>query len=157
MRAFTKLMASAACAVMAASGAVCAADWSGPYAGVTYGQSTNDTVPQFFGLNGGYNFDNGNIVYGGELQVMFYSSGLSNLYNVTGRIGFEPSANLLLFANAGAGMISFNNATYGIVGLGAEYMITDKISLRGDFDSYIPVSMPDNPAYVAKLGVAYHF
>jgi outer membrane immunogenic protein len=150
-------------------------DWSGAYGGLilglgqgTYGNGTNfpgdgegDWDGSLYGIALGYNFQNGRMVYGGELTYSganiqgsencvnpaFQCYGeISSIATLRGRIGYLVAPSTLIYGTAGFAMA---NLTFGtnngmgvggqqsrnvngyVVGLGVEQAITDRLNFRG--------------------------
>ena len=157
-------------------------NWDGPYLGALVGYShfsfdaeytgpavggvdlpfNQDFEGFAFGGFAGYNFRNGNIVYGPEVDLAWLSgadadavpgndAGLDVTFtgHLRGRVGYLAQDNLLLYGGLGlaisdvdisrvpAGLTPVDNSSslmYGAsVGVGAEYAITNDIHLRLDY------------------------
>ncbi|MCB1337006.1 MAG: outer membrane beta-barrel protein [Maritimibacter sp.] len=129
-------------------------DWSGAYVGATggwqFGSSTLDpgaTVDvdgaASYGAFAGYNFQNGNMVYGGELAAGLYNgfpvgsptASYDYVIDAKARAGIAMD-NVLLYGFAGPSLASFTDAganQYNLLGanfgVGGEYGVTDNLSV----------------------------
>lgn len=148
-------------------------DWTGGYAGVvlgfgsgTYGNGTNfpgdgqgDWDGTTYGLALGYNFQNGNMVYGGELTYSgadisgtedcvnpaFQCAGtLDNIATLRGRVGYLLQPETLIYGTLGVAQGEHNFWTDDgtvlgqtrtvsgyLAGVGVEHAFSDRMSLRG--------------------------
>ena len=125
-------------------------DWTGFYLGGSLGTADvndGDLDGQGLGIHGGYNYDLGNIVLGGELdysRVQFDDSDAeADVLRLKGRVGYD-AGNFLPYVTAGfaqidsddLGLDSEDGAVYGV---GADFAVTDNVLvgaefLRHDFD-----------------------
>lgn len=132
------LLAATFLTVVTATGAL-AEDWSGAYAGLTVGKGNADIRANFgfdinfdyegeaYGLFAGYNVQNGNIVFGGELAVQStnlsqsgYVESLDRLIDLKGRLGY-----------------SFGSAmVYGVAGFSQNRAVSGGTHSTGDGYSY---------------------
>ncbi|SIN93568.1 outer membrane protein [Vannielia litorea] len=154
-------------------------DWTGGYVGLSFGTgsgeidgggATNDfDVEDNYGLYGGYLWDNGNLVYGGELA--YSSLGLNpdvgpdadaDVWALKGRLGYD-AGNFLPYATAGfANITSEGESGDGyVLGAGLEYAATDNIRVRGEylnhqFDDFGDTGN-DVKADTFSLGLSYNF
>ena len=165
-------------------------DWSGAYVGLSYNSvsGTTETVNPAFGpfdlidedsagFFGGYNWQRGNLVYGGELNytshgdglVLFPAESLGDVIELRGRGGYA-FGDALAYAFLGYGMsdytIGANNwdisgITYGI---GMDYMITDSMFAGLEFSHRELTGGTVNPGQdqtgkidVISLRVGYKF
>jgi opacity protein-like surface antigen len=65
-------------------------------------------------------------------------------FQAVGRIGMAPAEQILLYLSGGVGY------SYGLeasVGIGAEFMVTDNMSLRADLSEYIWSSSSYEPRF----------
>ena len=136
--------------------------WEGAYTGVFAGTGFNGTDP-LAGFWAGYNFQNGNLVYGGELDVNYYTDGTGDIEAfLRGRLGYALGEDLLVFAALGTGRYFPGGGGAGtalnIGGLGAEFAVNDKVSLRFDYDweNTTGSSLFSGPNFV-KLGASWHW
>jgi outer membrane immunogenic protein len=165
--------------------------WAGPYIGGTAGYewgSIDDsaTHPSGFvgGVEAGWNWQNGNFVYGGETDFnfsgaedTFASYQFSNPWfgTVRGRAGFAFN-NVLIFGTAGLsygeltanapGNLSESHTSFGwVAGLGAEVSFTPHWSAKAEWlyldfaDRDFSATGANNglTANLVRLGLNYHF
>lgn len=137
-------------------------DWSGPYAGLSYGRAKSTLDLPAFGLfdydDGsvtsaflGYNLQRGNLVYGGELSYGTVSGmvltdaslggddTLDSLMGLRGRVGYTLG-NALIYGALGLskGNMTFNGVDKPTVSgtslaLGMDYQFTDQIFVGLDY------------------------
>lgn len=146
-------------------------DWTGFYAGLHVastqlnGVGTKETTA-VLGVHGGYDYDFGSFVLGGELS---YASGanytLGGVVNKskTGRIKLRGGYDLgrtLVYAVVGYSSIDtgagrLDGASYG---LGVTYKVSDKVSLGAEYliDDFSG-SGPDIDGHAVSLRATYHF
>lgn len=123
------------------------ADWTGFYAGGSLGTATVDTGDAeidgtTFGLHGGYNYDLGNVVVGGELEfsrLMLDTDGdpEADVLRLKGRVGYDAGT-FLPYVTAGLaqldsddlGLSGEDGAFYG---LGADFAVTDSVLVGAEF------------------------
>jgi outer membrane immunogenic protein len=165
--------------------------WAGPYIGGTAGYEwgsvdNSATHPSGFagGVEAGWNWQNGNFVYGGETDFnlsgaddTFASYQFSNPWfgTVRGRAGFAFN-NVLIFGTAGLsygeltvnapGDLSESHTSFGwVAGLGAEVSFTPHWSAKAEWlyldfaDRDYSVTGTNNglAANLVRLGLNYHF
>ena len=122
--------------------------WTGPYLGVQAGigngdllddgESVSDMSGPVYGLHGGYMYDFGSIVVGGEVDYNFadvsgdFDGGesITDLYHLKARAGYDAGS-LLIYGTAGYAYASVEfdpSTTYDtegvFYGVGAEYKIS---------------------------------
>ncbi len=131
-----------------------AGDWEGPYVGVYYGQALN--AVNVAGVLAGYNFHNGNFVYGGELDYMASTTSPTNIIFLSGRAGVLASDNLLLFATLGYGWLN-GTTPNGSASLGGEFAATDNVSIRLDYLYQWNTAVPANNQDFIRLGAVWNF
>lgn len=109
-----KTLLVATCLTVASATCALAQDWSGAYGGLTVGKGNADIRAFFgvdinfdyegeaYGLFAGYNVQNGNIVFGGELAVQSanlgqsgYVESLDRLIDLKGRLGYSFGSTLV--------------------------------------------------------------
>ncbi len=165
--------------------------WAGPYVGATLGYEwgsieNNPTRPNGVagGFEAGFNWQNGNFIYGGEADISFSAANdtfaswqFSNPWFGTarGRVGIAAN-NVLLFGTAGlaygeltgtsSGNPSESHASLGwVVGLGAEISFAQHWSAKAEWlyfnldDRHFSVTAANNglAANLMRLGLNYHF
>jgi outer membrane immunogenic protein len=168
-----------------------ASSWAGPYLGATVGYEwgnvdNNPTRPSGLagGVEAGWNWQNGNFVYGGEAN--FSVSGAEDTFapwqfsnpwfgTMRGRAGVAIN-NVLLFGTAGlsygeltadtSGNLSESHTSIGwVAGLGAEVSFTPHWSAKAEWlyldfaDRNFSVTGASNglAANLVRLGLNYHF
>jgi outer membrane immunogenic protein len=135
-----------------------AEDWTGPYAGLTFGKGGGDFfVPSasatgdydsdnVYGIFGGYNFQHKGMVYGAELaylnsditNVGFPDQGVSKLVDLKARVGFVAGPSLVY------GVIGYStNEVYGpgatsdgdglALGIGFDYEVMGNFIVGGEY------------------------
>jgi outer membrane immunogenic protein len=171
--------------------AYAAYNWAGPYIGGTFGYewgsvSNNPTHPSGVagGIEGGFNWQHGNFVYGGEAD--FSLSGAEDTFapwqfsnpwfgTVRGRAGVAVG-NVLIYGTAGlaygeltadtAGNLSEHHTSFGwVAGVGAEVGFSPHWSAKAEWlyldfsDRNFSVTGTDNglAANLLRLGVNYRF
>jgi outer membrane immunogenic protein len=165
--------------------------WVGPYVGATLGYEwgsieNNPTRPNGVagGFEAGFNWQNGNFIYGGEADISFSAANdtfapwqFSNPWFGTarGRVGIAANS-VLLFGTAGlaygeltgtsSGNPSESRASLGwVVGLGAEVSFAQHWSAKAEWlyfnldDRRFSVTAANNglAANLIRLGLNYHF
>jgi outer membrane immunogenic protein len=165
--------------------------WAGPYVGATLGYEwgsidNNPTRPNGVagGFETGFNWQNGNFVYGGEADINFSAANdtfapwqFSNPWfgTVRGRAGIAID-NVLLFGTAGlaygeltgmaSGNLSESHTSLGwVAGFGAEVSFAQNWSAKAEWlylnldDRHFSVSAANNglAANLVRLGLNYHF
>lgn len=136
----TRMVASSAAMVAGAAGAASAQDIAGPYAGVTLGTASGDYQwSGDYNLEGsalggftGYNFVNGNMVYGAELAFngpvetdIGSDFGIDQMIDLKGRLGVV-TGNTLFYGTLGFSSVDFTHSNVGssttgtLVGAGVE-------------------------------------
>lgn len=155
-------------------------DWSGFYAGLSLGTGsgevdngtvTNDfDVDTSYGLYGGYLWDGGNIVYGGELD---YSSlditdkATNNKVNgdvirLKGRLGYD-AGRVLPYATVGLANATIDNESGSgyVYGVGMEFAATDSVRVRGEYLAHdfqdFGNTNSDVKMNTFNLGLSYNF
>ncbi len=133
--------------------------FEGFYVGLEYGHGTGSADEQAigaplrtidydgeaYGAFAGYNFQNGSIVYGGEIRYLHltFEDALAtftvdSVVDVRARVGFAPSDQFLIYAAAGYSMaqatsgVSFDMTGFNY-GVGAEYNVTDSFFVGADY------------------------
>jgi outer membrane immunogenic protein len=165
-------------------------NWTGPYAGLNLGYewgsvTNNPTEPNGIagGIQGGYNYQSGNIVVGAETDLQL--SGADDTFapwkfsnpwfgSLRGRIGGAMN-NVLLYATGGLAYGSVRGAGFGFsdlhtnagwtLGAGLEVGLTQNWSVKAEYlyfslgESFYPATNVQNgfDGNVLRLGVNYHF
>ncbi len=125
------------------------------------------------GVHLGYNIQNGKTVFGIEGDFSFTGAEIEDtdieqdfLASIRGRIGYSMQ-NTLLYATAGVAWTQFSlddeedTLTGYVVGAGAEYKYSEKISLRGEllhygFDDDLDGLDVELDSTVVRAGVTWH-
>lgn len=131
-------------------------DWTGGYAGATLGygwgnDALDDADDMTYGLFGGYNYDFGDFVVGGELEYLGSeiendTANLDDLTRLKLRAGYDAGPALIYgvvgaaYANADIGGVSYDDTGY-TYGIGVDYAVTDSINvgaelLQNEFDEF---------------------
>lgn len=149
-------------------------DWSGPYVGLSYGRFSGDfsttvgltTIPFVYeankvaGVFAGYNFQRGNLVFGGELgysntSMLIVADGddfLDSLIDLRGRVGYSLGKALVYgslgFSRGEMTINGIDNPTVSgaSVGVGVDVMISQKLFVGVDYTSRNLSGTNDNPA-----------
>jgi outer membrane immunogenic protein len=136
-------------------------DWNGFYAGV-YGVGQMSPVggAQFgLGLDLGFNAQFDYFLIGGEVALHGLTGGtVDTVYGqVIGRAGVVITDEVLLYAAAGYGN-DFGAPVEDdfLLGGGAEFAVTDNVSLRAQYLHGFPIS-GGNPKEQVTLGAQFHF
>lgn len=132
-------------------------DWSGAYVGLSYTVDMNGNLgSNLESLRLGYNFENGNLVYGGELTMgRPVSIPGASFSDIGARIGYKAADNLLLIAKVGYGQT--NTSPYYLVQAGGEYALSDSFSLTGAYESWIDPNGIFPPTSGLNVGVNFSF
>ena len=121
-------------------------DWTGAYGGLSFGNLSAeadgglDDDESIYGIYGGYDYDFGKFVVGGELD---YQTGedielggveVDDIFRAKLRGGYDLGRTLV-YGTVGAAQLGTNiGDDTGIVGgVGVEYMVTDQFSVGGEF------------------------
>ncbi|MFV0303290.1 MAG: outer membrane protein [Paracoccus sp. (in: a-proteobacteria)] len=126
-------------------------DWTGFYAGVQYGQGnaeadgvdgSPDTDFDAYGVHGGYNYDFGKYVLGGELDYNKLDfddlDDKGDLWRLRGRAGYE-FGKFMPYVTLGVAHLSADQDDFDVsdtavtYGIGAEYMVTDKFTVGAEY------------------------
>ncbi len=131
-------------------------DWTGGYAGASLGygwgdDALDDADDMTYGVFGGYNYDFGQFVLGGELEYLGsdIETGTAELEDMTRlklRAGYDAGPALIYgvvgaaYANADIGGVSYDDTGY-TYGLGVDYAVTDSVNvgaelLQNEFDGF---------------------
>jgi hypothetical protein len=159
MRLIRTLLVGAAATVLTASGA--AADWSGFYLGVHSGAA----IIYGGGLQAGFNFQRGNLVFGvGGRAGAIFAGGTPVFYTGGGgKVGVALGAagNVLLYATGAYG-VAFQGGTsqsFFVFGGGAEFAVNDRLSWFAEIEAIGVPGMGGGACCFGVLtgGVNFHF
>lgn len=176
MRILTVLLA----ALLTATGAQ-AQDWSGPYAGLGFSQADGEQVTPFvFPMKGtpvslfaGYNWQRGNLVFGGELAIHqndivlieFPGIEYNDLVDLKARIGFAMGRTLV-YGTVGRAQSRYEltnfreTLTGSSYGAGAEVQVSDRVFvgaeyLTRDLDFTSSANQNEVNTFTLRLGVSF--
>lgn len=159
-------LATALAAALTLGTPALAGDIAGPYVGGALSAGFNaPTVPDWEGSAFvGFNFDFGNqLVAGGELDLTYNPDSLWGATRATtstldGRVGYLVSQDVMVYGRAGGGYTSGGVGSYvWDVGAGAEYMMPNGVTLRGEFDRVDPFQAGMATQVNGRLGVIMNF
>ncbi len=151
----------AACAVIASGVILSAAqvraqDFSGFFAGL-YAASVYTGTEQALGAKLGYDYQMGNLVVGGDVDYFIASLSGDTEFFVNARAGYAVAEDVLLFMTAGRGTYNGSLALWSL-GLGAEFNVTDSVSLRTDYEEHNVLGVPMGAGFrFFKLGANWNF
>ena len=159
------LAAALATAVSLISPAL-AGDFDGAYvgAGVTAGANNDPHLLDFEGSAFiGYNWEFGNkMVVGSELDLTVNPKSIwigdATISTLDGRVGYLARENVMVYGRAGGGYTSGGPGSYvWDLGIGAEYMMQNGMTLRGEFDRVDPFEVGMDTQVNGRLGVVMNF
>jgi opacity protein-like surface antigen len=120
-------------------------DWTGAYGGLSLGSAwveddDFDDSEMIYGVYGGYDYDFGQFVLGGELD---YQTGedlslggneVDDIVRLKARGGYDLGRTLV-YGVLGAAQLNLDDGddTGWVAGLGAEYLVTDNVSLGAEY------------------------
>ncbi len=135
-------------------------DWDGPYVNVSaFGVATNFGPGFLGGVAGtiGVGGTSDSFYYGAELTgVIIGFPGLAFAGELKGRLGVLVSDDFLLYATAGVGAANLGGITpYGILGVGAEFAVTDTMSIRAQYQA--DIFAPNAIGHVGAIGLSWYF
>ncbi len=128
-----------------------------------------------YGIFGGYNFQNGNFVYGVEARYLHVNGTISisdaefeSILDLRGRIGYAFNDALMVYSAAGYSMVEATNGVVDIdldgfnLGLGVEYNVTDSIFVGADYttrdlEGETAIFNYEGTANTATLRVGFRF
>lgn len=158
-----------------------AQDWSGPYVGLGASRSDGeqDAGAAFplegspISLFGGYNWQNGNLVFGGELALSSNAITLTDfplieynkLIDLKGRVGYA-AGRTLVYGVIGVSQAEYVNGSFTddldgwSYGLGADVLISDRIFagaeyLRRNLDHTNPGVSTDISTFTLRVGMNF--
>ncbi|MCB1328139.1 MAG: hypothetical protein KDK28_01120 [Maritimibacter sp.] len=142
-----------------------AGDFEGAYvgAGLSAGFS-GPFVPDYEGSAFiGYNWNFGSqVIVGSELDLTVNPKsmwvGAATTSTIDARLGFLASDAVMVYGRAGGGYTTGGVGSYvWDFGLGAEYMMNNGLSLRGEFDRVDPFEVGMDTQMNGRLGVVMNF
>lgn len=177
----TPVVAAPPAPVMAAPVYTNASDWGGFYGGASLGYADveGDTVlgtdisGMTYGLHGGYNYDMGSYVIGGELEYSMANditddtTGLEadSVLRAKARFGYDAGA-FMPYATIGAAQLTTSGAvddsdTGYLYGVGVDYKLRDNVVLGAEvlqhrFDDYADTGI-NVSALTAEARVSFRF
>lgn len=120
-------------------------DWTGGYGGVQLGMlngelsTGGDGDGTIYGVHGGYDYDFGRFVLGGELdydtgEIDVGAEQIDSIARLKVRGGYDLGRTLL-YATVGAARAdtSIGDADGGVAGVGMAYSVTDNFTVGGEF------------------------
>ncbi len=153
MENFKKVMLAAAISLTA--GTATAQDWNGAYGGA-YALYDITASLSGGGLRLGYNLQKSDGVFSVELDGFRESNGDTEAF-VNVRAGYLFSDKFLGFASMGRGRYNGSVDLYA-GGVGVEYMMTDAVSLRADYELHNILGAPLGIGKrFFKLGASWNF
>lgn len=159
-------LVAALVATSALVGPAVAGDFDGAYVGGALTAGFNaPVVPDWEGSAFiGYNFDFGNgMIAGGELDLTYNPDSLwgatsAATSTVDGRLGFLARDDVMVYGRAGGGYTSGGVGSYvWDIGVGAEYLMPNGLTMRGEFDRVDPVEGGMDTQVNGRLGVVMSF
>jgi opacity protein-like surface antigen len=155
-RRFFKTALIALAAVLVSTPMALADDWSGPYAGAYYGFDIGGIGSNTVGVQLGYNWDNGALVYGSELDVQSALNGSGSLLGFSGRLGTEVADSVLLYGALGVTHVNATGNNFVTLGAGAQFGVNEAVSIRIEVEHYRQISGAITGTQ-GLLGVVYGF
>ena len=135
--------------------------------GVSYGNDSDNDASLLLGGVVGYNFTADPLLLGVELQGNYYFENDNvDAYGdilALGKLGFVAGSNFALYATGGVGYVWTNGDDFAeyALGVGAEYKVTDDMSIRADILGINYDDGIDNDDLFdgarATVGVLWHF
>lgn len=159
-------LAAAFAATISLVGPVLAGDFDGAYVGLGVSAGFNaPVVPDWEGSAFiGYNWDFGNqMVVGGEVDLTYNPDSLwegepATTSTFDGRLGFLANEDLMVYGRAGGGYTTGGPGSYvWDVGIGAEYMMPNGMTVRGEFDRVDPFEDGMDTQVNGRLGMVLNF
>ncbi len=132
--------------------------WQGLYGGVHLGHADADFDDGLVGgVQLGYNWRNGLIVYGLEADISLSNSdAIDWLGSARGRVGYLLQPGLLLYGTAGLGVVSFENTESGFVyGVGVEGKLSESMTARLEYLNYNNDGAHGDDISVIRAGVNF--
>lgn len=140
-------------------------DFNGAYVGL--GLSAGVSGPVVPDLEGsafiGHNWDFGNqLIVGGELDLTINPKSLwfgdATTSTLDGRLGYLARDDVMVYGRAGGGYTSGGTGSYlWDLGVGAEYMMQNGLTVRGEVDRVDPFEAGMQTQMNGRLGVVMNF
>lgn len=120
-------------------------DWTGAYGGLSLGKAwveddNFDDSDMVYGLHGGYDYDFGRFVLGGELDyqtgddISLGGEDFDDILRLKMRAGYDLDRTLVYGVLGGAQLNTDNfDDTGWVAGVGAEYLVTDNVSVGAEY------------------------
>lgn len=109
---------------------VAVTDWDGVYAGLTGAAwFQGGVIFPAVGVELGANFVSGDMLFGVEGDLAYYWTSGNFDAGLTGRVGVVLNDTAVLYGSVGVGALSDGVSFYVPVGVGAEFMLTESVSL----------------------------
>ncbi len=119
------------------------ADWSGGYAGLSFGAGTAtdsaaDHDLSVLGAHGGYRVDTGPLVYGGELQYarqdIDTAASEQTSLRLKGAVGYD-AGRLLPYVVVGLSSLAYedDSGSGTLYGLGADFAVSDRVTVGAEY------------------------
>ncbi|MEQ1901724.1 MAG: hypothetical protein ABL866_13455 [Devosia sp.] len=104
--------------------------WDGVYIGLV-GDAwiESGTVYPAIGVRLGANFTSDNWLFGVRADGKYYGTSGNSAIEVTGRAGMIVNDSMVLYGSAGVGLLNNGSPLYYPIGVGAEFMVADSLSL----------------------------
>ncbi len=159
-------LAAAVTAALSLATPALAGDFAGPYVGGALSAGFNaPVVPDWEGSAFvGFNFDFGSqLIAGGELDLTYNPNSLWDATSAAtttldGRVGYLVSDEVMVYGRAGGGYTSGADGSYvWDVGAGAEYMLHNGMTVRGELDRVDPFEDGMDTQINGRLGVVLNF
>lgn len=118
-----------------------------------YVDSSNGAI---FGLIAGHNWQNGSLVFGGEVDVFTSNSGDPRVF-VNLRAGHSVSDRTVLFGKVGL-RVDDGGDEHKAVGIGVEHAVSDQVSIRLDYERHSEIGNPIFQGHgLIKFGAIWGF
>lgn len=127
--------------------------WAGHYYGLQGGLAWGDADGAVLGGLGGWNWQQGSLVYGFDLNANYvFSDGF--IGNIRGRLGYALPERWLVYGTLGLAGTNFHSGFDGgyTVGAGVEYAAWENTNLRLD---YAYTDTGSDSAHTLMLGVVF--
>ena len=132
--------------------------WQGLYGGVHLGNADADFDDGLIGgVQLGYNWRNGLIVYGVEADISLSNAdAIDWLGSARGRVGYLLQPGLLLYGTAGLGLVDTGSTEAGFVyGVGIEGKLSEMLSAKLEFLNFNDATVRGDDVSVVRAGINY--